>query len=226
MEDENYRNLVVSRINKTLERKIGPDDHIEDVCISKSVWKGMLKLLLAMINGLEQSYLHHTTSTGMASAFFILEIAHTHYWAKEFNDEQSMITTNTATCSQRSSPFNSSENLNKLAEGNDSSQQTQQQQQQTQQQQVQQSQTQEQQSQSQSQSSQLQRNNSTQIIVDSNEQQQINRMTSIESDDVSPSCNVSEAGSMTVNPNYHQMRLSINSYRSTCSDSEIEVNLD
>lgn len=31
MEDENYRNLVVSRLNKTLERKIGPDDHIDDV---------------------------------------------------------------------------------------------------------------------------------------------------------------------------------------------------
>ncbi|XP_022252703.1 MAP kinase-activating death domain protein-like [Limulus polyphemus] len=31
MEDENYRNLVVSRLNKTLDRKIGPNDHIDDV---------------------------------------------------------------------------------------------------------------------------------------------------------------------------------------------------
>lgn len=31
MEDENYRNLVVSRLNKTLDKKIGPDDHIDDV---------------------------------------------------------------------------------------------------------------------------------------------------------------------------------------------------
>jgi len=31
MEDENYRNLVVSRLNKTLEQKIGPDEHIDDV---------------------------------------------------------------------------------------------------------------------------------------------------------------------------------------------------
>lgn len=33
MEDENYRNLVVSRLNKTLEQKIGPDEHIDDVVI-------------------------------------------------------------------------------------------------------------------------------------------------------------------------------------------------
>lgn len=31
MEDENYRNLVVSRMNKTLDQKIGPDEHIDDV---------------------------------------------------------------------------------------------------------------------------------------------------------------------------------------------------
>lgn len=54
MEDESYRNLVVSRLNKTLERKVGPDDHIDDVCVTKSVWKGMLKLLHTMTYGLEQ----------------------------------------------------------------------------------------------------------------------------------------------------------------------------
>ena len=31
MEDENYRMLVVSGLNRTLERKIGPDDHISEV---------------------------------------------------------------------------------------------------------------------------------------------------------------------------------------------------
>ena len=31
MEDENYRMLVVSGLNRTLERKIGPGDHIDDV---------------------------------------------------------------------------------------------------------------------------------------------------------------------------------------------------
>jgi hypothetical protein len=31
MEDENYRNFMLSRLNQTLDRKIGPDDHIDDV---------------------------------------------------------------------------------------------------------------------------------------------------------------------------------------------------
>ncbi len=99
MEDESYRNLVVSRINKTLERKVGPDDHIEDVQISKPIWKGMLKMILAMVSGLEQSYCHQGVG-GMASAFFILEIAHTHYWAKELTAEEQSSVATTATCSQ------------------------------------------------------------------------------------------------------------------------------
>lgn len=31
MEDESYRNLVLSKLNRTLNKKISPDDHIEDV---------------------------------------------------------------------------------------------------------------------------------------------------------------------------------------------------
>lgn len=31
MEDESYRNFVLSKLNKTLDRKIAPDDHIDDV---------------------------------------------------------------------------------------------------------------------------------------------------------------------------------------------------
>lgn len=31
MEDESYRNFVLSKINKTLDKKIAPDDHIDDV---------------------------------------------------------------------------------------------------------------------------------------------------------------------------------------------------
>jgi hypothetical protein len=57
----------------------------------------------------------------------------------------------------------------------------------------------------------------------------MNRITSIDSEvseDVSPSCNASESGSMTVNPVYGTRLLSTNSYRSTYSDSEIEVIFD
>lgn len=31
MEDESYRNLVLSKLNRTLNKKISPDDHIEDI---------------------------------------------------------------------------------------------------------------------------------------------------------------------------------------------------
>lgn len=31
MEDESYRMLVLGKINKTLDKKIAPDDHIDDV---------------------------------------------------------------------------------------------------------------------------------------------------------------------------------------------------
>ena len=108
MEDENYRNLVVSRLNKTLDQKIGPDEHIDDVvrrhvtipitksimfhrfplkhqCVTRPVWKGMLKMLQAVTAGLEQTYINHG-SGGMASSFQLLEIAHTHYWTKDVSD--------------------------------------------------------------------------------------------------------------------------------------------
>ena len=104
MEDENYRNLVLSRMNKTLDRRISPDDHIDDVvsfetnninlnpiprlrkknmkvylllselipfhfqCVKRSVYKGMLKLLLAVLRGLDIS-LSNFGVGGMASAF-------------------------------------------------------------------------------------------------------------------------------------------------------------
>ena len=117
VEDENYRNLIISTINRSLERKIGPDDHIEDKCLSKAIWKGMLKLCGAMIHGLEQSYFYNGLG-GMASSFSLLEIAHTHYWAKEtLNDprSESSIATTTSV-SQTTSPFGSGENLQKLEE--------------------------------------------------------------------------------------------------------------
>lgn len=40
MEDESYRDFVVTKLNKGLNRKISPDDHIDDVvsiCESRHV---------------------------------------------------------------------------------------------------------------------------------------------------------------------------------------------
>ncbi|KAH9495002.1 MAP kinase-activating death domain protein [Bulinus truncatus] len=83
MEDENYRNFVVSRLNRNLDQKVSEDAfHIEDVCISRNVFKGMLALLKSIIHGLGHTINNHGLG-GMASAYMVLEIAHTHYWAKD-----------------------------------------------------------------------------------------------------------------------------------------------
>ena len=31
MEDENYRNIILNKMNKTIDRKMTPDDHVDDV---------------------------------------------------------------------------------------------------------------------------------------------------------------------------------------------------
>ena len=31
MEDENYRNMILAKLNKSMDKKVAPDDHIQDV---------------------------------------------------------------------------------------------------------------------------------------------------------------------------------------------------
>ncbi|RWS30503.1 MAP kinase-activating death domain protein-like protein, partial [Leptotrombidium deliense] len=221
MEDENYRNQVVTRLNKTLERKVGPNDHIEDVCISKSVWKGMLRLTAAMITGLEQSYIHNGLG-GMASSLAILEIAHTHYWAKEMTEDQrgeSSVATTTSV-SQSSSPFGSGENLNKLS--GDTPTPT---------------------SQTKSQIGNVNIVHSPEVSETDDSLETcygptkigptLAKIESVDSETSElltepgiSSCNTSDAGSMTINPAYfHAPRLSQTSCRSTYSDSELEAGM-
>ncbi|KAH9522625.1 hypothetical protein DERF_006191 [Dermatophagoides farinae] len=212
MEDEQYRALVIQLLNKAMPRKIGPDDHIEDVQIPRNVWKGLLKVINAMIYGLEQNYFHHassnSSSSGMASTFAILEIAHTHFWVKEMTaEEKASMAATTATCSQRSTPFGSNENLSKLSnvEQTIGDNQT---------------------------SHELQSESKDTLgsIPKSNETSwkrnlMLNQLISFESDvlsDASPSCNASDAGSLTVNPIFGTKLFGSNSFRSTCSDTDIE----
>ena len=54
-------------------------------CLSKAVYKGVLKVLLAAISGLEVS-LNNFGVGGMSSAFRLLEISHTHFWSKDLLD--------------------------------------------------------------------------------------------------------------------------------------------
>lgn len=82
MEDESYRDLVLSQMNKNFESRIRPDDRVSDVQVSREVWRGMIRICSAIVSGLEQSYMHNKL-VGMASVFSLLELAHTHYWTRE-----------------------------------------------------------------------------------------------------------------------------------------------
>ena len=81
-------------------------------CVSRAVWKGMLKMLQAVTHGLEQTCLNFGLG-GMASAFQVLEIAHTHYWTKDLSEAQGLDlgAGSTSIMSQASSPYGSHENL-------------------------------------------------------------------------------------------------------------------
>ncbi|XP_031627569.1 MAP kinase-activating death domain protein isoform X3 [Contarinia nasturtii] len=109
MEDESYRMLVLSKLNRTLDKKIAPDDHIDDVCIPKPVWRGMLKCLQALSHGLEVTYANFGLG-GMASVFQVMEIAHTHYWSKDLAEGSEHASTSLLS-SQTVSPLGSHENL-------------------------------------------------------------------------------------------------------------------
>lgn len=51
----------------------------------------MLKVLQAIVHGLEVTYSNYGLG-GMASAFQLHEVAHTHYWTKELTDYVTDIT--------------------------------------------------------------------------------------------------------------------------------------
>lgn len=85
MEDESYRMLVLGKLNRTLDKKIAPDDHIDDICIPKPMWRGMLKCIQAIAHGLDVTYSNFGLG-GMASVFQLMEIAHTHYWSKDLTE--------------------------------------------------------------------------------------------------------------------------------------------
>lgn len=49
------------------------------------MWKGVLKVVQAIVHGLEVTFGNYGLG-GMASAFQLHEVAHTHYWTKELTD--------------------------------------------------------------------------------------------------------------------------------------------
>ncbi|XP_070565661.1 MAP kinase-activating death domain protein-like isoform X2 [Ptychodera flava] len=86
MQNENLRAQVVSQLYP--QDSTVTEDYIEDVKITKQVYKGLISVIKALIAGLEHTY-ETSGSGGMASAFTVLEIAHTHYYGKEIDKSHS-----------------------------------------------------------------------------------------------------------------------------------------
>ncbi|XP_071955707.1 MAP kinase-activating death domain protein-like isoform X2 [Antedon mediterranea] len=80
MQNENLRAQVISQLYP--QENTVTEDYIEDMKVTKPVYKGVVSVLKAIIAGLEHSYEVHAAG-GVASAFALLEIAHTHYFGKE-----------------------------------------------------------------------------------------------------------------------------------------------
>ena len=56
--------------------------------MDRLVWKGLLRLITALIHGIEHSISFgygSNVSVGIASAFQLLELVHTHYWSPAEN---------------------------------------------------------------------------------------------------------------------------------------------
>lgn len=117
MEDESHRMLAISKLNRNLDARSGPDDHISDVCVDRAVWKGLLKIVLAIVHGLEVS-VSNSSVGGLTSAFHVLAIAHTHYWARDPSMETSTsVSSGLRASSLTSTPCGSRDNLHKIASG-------------------------------------------------------------------------------------------------------------
>ncbi|KAG9475836.1 hypothetical protein GDO78_003962 [Eleutherodactylus coqui] len=82
LESEQLRVFVLSKLNRSIQtEEDARNEVIQEVEISKKVYKGMLDLLKCTVSSLEQSYANAGLG-GMASVFSLLEIAHTHYYNK------------------------------------------------------------------------------------------------------------------------------------------------
>ncbi|XP_077142907.1 MAP kinase-activating death domain protein isoform X26 [Ranitomeya variabilis] len=82
LESEQLRVFVLSKLNRSIQtEEDARNEVIQEVEVSKKVYKGMLDILKCTVSSLEQSYANAGLG-GMASIFSLLEVAHTHYYNK------------------------------------------------------------------------------------------------------------------------------------------------
>ncbi|KAI0982757.1 hypothetical protein GJ496_001168 [Pomphorhynchus laevis] len=89
MRDECYRNFLLSKLNEiNIKRKYhtGCECALEPQHLDNGRYNAALKLISAIINGLEFSYLFDHCNKGIASTFQLLEYCSTHYCKQQDED--------------------------------------------------------------------------------------------------------------------------------------------
>ncbi|GMR61954.1 hypothetical protein PMAYCL1PPCAC_32149, partial [Pristionchus mayeri] len=109
-EEESMRELICSKLNLGLEHKMSEEDFVKEVQLTRAQYKGYIKVLQACIAGIELSF-NTPGSNGLASMFHVMEIAHTHYWAKQTSEAATPVS---ASHSLVSTPSASSQDLTSL----------------------------------------------------------------------------------------------------------------
>ena len=82
MEEEMHRSLMLDYLQRKLGQHMTRDGHIEDSGLDRQVWKGLSRLISALIHGLETSLgfgVNASVSVGIASAFQLLELGISFY---------------------------------------------------------------------------------------------------------------------------------------------------
>lgn len=85
MMDESLRTVVANRLYSAPSADQNTDA-VDDMRISRSVYKGMLEVLRAAVQGFEVSVENHGIG-GLASAYQYLEVAHTHYYGRDIREQ-------------------------------------------------------------------------------------------------------------------------------------------
>ncbi|XP_020620747.1 MAP kinase-activating death domain protein-like isoform X3 [Orbicella faveolata] len=85
MTDEALRAMVANRLYSAPSADRNTDA-VDDMRVSRSVYRGMLEVLKAAVSGFEVSVENHGIG-GIASAFQFLEIAHTHYHGRDIREQ-------------------------------------------------------------------------------------------------------------------------------------------
>ena len=87
MEDEMHRTFLLSYLQRKFGQHLTREGHIEDLCLDRLVWKGVKKLMEAVIYGLEITVTSGSGSgagMGIASCFQMLELCHTTFWSPSY----------------------------------------------------------------------------------------------------------------------------------------------